>query len=108
METNRAVEPTVSDGITYTSRDLWLTASLISLGMELIRVEGRRRRPNENPGPAWALFVLKDHPLRSEWNQQYLAGTLMVPVVKLRSTIGFLRSEMQRANASPGSERGEA
>jgi hypothetical protein len=76
--------------------------------MELIRVEGRRRRPHESPGPAWALFVLKDRPQRPEWNQQYLAGTLMVPVVKLRSTIGFLRSEMQRSGATPSNERGEA
>lgn len=87
---------------TYTSRDLWLTAALISLGMELLEVQSQRRHPDDGPGPAWSLFILRDHPDRPRWVQEYLAGDLHCPVVKLRSAIGVLRDRMRAVKGTAG------
>lgn len=89
----------------FVSRDMWLSASLMTLGMPLLRVEFIPRRPTERPGPPWAVFVLEDHADRPLWVKEYNQNSLSLPVRQVARAINHLRDQMR---ASSDARRGEA
>lgn len=69
----------------YSTVDFYFAATLLSLGMELVEVDGSDR---------WrARFTFLDDPRRREWTQDYFAGRLRLdPLVLFHSSRALKRA----------------